>query len=103
MADLIDKDELKESIRKALSIKSLVYLTESEKSLVRLIDFAPTVDAVPVRHGRWIEIDDGDGDCHYECSVCGEAWVLNDGTPADNNMNFCPRCGAEMDGGEKDE
>lgn len=30
---------------------------------------APTVDAVPVVHGRWKEADDGDG---AVCSVCGE-------------------------------
>ena len=60
---------------------------------------APTIEAEPVRHGRWETIEDYDGDCIYRCSVCGEEWTLIAGTPKDNNMNYCPRCGAKMDGG----
>ena len=32
----------------------------------------------------------------YVCSKCGEPWTLIDGTPVENNMNFCPACGAPM-------
>ena len=32
----------------------------------------------------------------FECSECGERWELACGSPADNNLNFCPRCGAEV-------
>lgn len=32
----------------------------------------------------------------YECSKCGKHWLLNDGDPYDNEMNFCPRCGTPM-------
>lgn len=32
----------------------------------------------------------------FECSRCGERWELTCGSPADNNLNFCPRCGAEV-------
>lgn len=54
----------------------------------------------PVKHGYWEEVTDygGWGDTYYRCSVCGEEWYLEDGKPKDNNMNFCPRCGARMDG-----
>lgn len=31
---------------------------------------------------------------------CGATWVLNDGTPADNEMLFCPACGKRVDEGE---
>ena len=52
------------------------------------------------RRGKWEEITEygGWGETHYRCSVCGEEWHLEDGKPADNNMNFCPKCGARMDG-----
>jgi hypothetical protein len=46
---------------------------------------APTIDAVPVVHGRW----DLYG-THYCCSKCLVA--LRDKTP------YCPNCGAKMDG-----
>lgn len=32
----------------------------------------------------------------FECSECGERWELSCGSPVDNNLNFCPRCGAEV-------
>ena len=66
------------------------------------IDDLPAVDVQPVRHGRWNEEspDALDGDSVYVCSVCGETWTLIEGTPLDNNMHYCPNCGAKMDGGE---
>lgn len=32
----------------------------------------------------------------FECSRCGERWELICGSPADNNLGFCPGCGAEV-------
>lgn len=32
----------------------------------------------------------------FECSKCGERWELSCGSPADNHLGFCPRCGAEV-------
>ncbi len=32
----------------------------------------------------------------FECSECGERWELTCGSPADNHLCFCPRCGAEV-------
>ena len=46
--------------------------------------------------GEWKTVEGVDGDEYYECSNCGEPWVLTAGTPKDNNMNFCPNCGADM-------
>lgn len=66
---------------------------------IRITKFATFADVQPVKHGYWEEVTDygGWGDTHYRCSVCGEEWYLEDGKPKDNNMNFCPRCGARMD------
>ena len=60
-------------------------------------DDCPLIELQP--HGRWIEESDYDGDSVYVCSECGETWTLIDGTPQDNNMHYCPKCGAIMDGG----
>lgn len=46
--------------------------------------------------GKWKTVEGYDGDEYYECSNCGEPWFLESGTPKDNNMNFCPNCGADM-------
>ena len=48
--------------------------------------------------GHWIEKDDFDGDTYYDCSECGESFCLIDGTPTDNLYNYCPNCGAKMEG-----
>lgn len=50
--------------------------------------------------GEWIEKDDGFGGVYYDCTACGCSWTTIDGTPFENNMNFCPECGAKMKGGE---
>jgi predicted nucleic acid-binding Zn ribbon protein len=32
----------------------------------------------------------------WECSACDCAWQLMEGSPEDNNMRFCPECGAKI-------
>ena len=29
----------------------------------------------------------------YECSNCKGAWCMGDGTPKENDYNYCPKCG----------
>lgn len=64
-----------------------------------LIERQPTANVVERKKGKWVEEcpDCLDGDSVYVCSVCGETWTLIEGTPKDNNMNYCPNCGAEME------
>ena len=64
-----------------------------------ILQTAPTIEAEPVRHGRWIEQEGYDGDVYYSCSACGCDWICIDGTPEENDMHYCPKCGAKMDGG----
>lgn len=49
--------------------------------------------------GEWIEHDDDWCGAYYTCSVCGCDWTTIDGTPQENNMRYCPECGAKMKGG----
>ena len=55
--------------------------------LLGLIDNAPTVDAVPVVHGHKVD----DGGFYARCSQCDGVLPLC--------ANYCPNCGAKMDGG----
>ena len=50
-----------------------------------------TVDAVPVVHGRWIELEPEIG--LMECNLCGHKIMRA-------TCNYCPNCGARMDGDE---
>ena len=63
-------------------------------SAIEIIENAPTVDAVEVVHGRWLESEG------TVCSVCNKHF-FTDGPLAVANYraNYCPNCGAKMDGG----
>ena len=51
-----------------------------------------TVDAVEVVHGEWVKSNPHNR--FMDCSVCG---FYQDHT----TFNYCPNCGAKMDGGDK--
>lgn len=56
----------------------------------------PAADVAPVKHGHWIEQENWiPDDYYYTCSACGEDYNTIDGTL---DYNFCPNCGAKMDG-----
>lgn len=66
----------------------------------RVLKKIPAADVVPVVHGRW---DDSgrytfpSGDVAVRCTNCGCA--LTESEYHLNNWNYCPVCGAKMDGG----
>lgn len=57
----------------------------------------PTVEAEPVRHGKWKPWDSDGLEDAYECTACGDLFVLIEGTPITNGYKYCPNCGARMD------
>ena len=99
MTRLIDADSLKEGIAelkrspwyKNRMIPSIHAGIKEALEVVELlcIDKEPTIDAVPVRHGKWIVTP-----LYTKCSECGESFMLMP-------QNYCPNCGADMRG-EKD-
>ena len=94
MGRLIDADAFDKRIR--LDVGSCEEeLTEDFKdgisTILEMMKTAPTVDAVPVKHGRWIYHPDwqADGECGYECSECGMG--------SDVDYPYCMLCGARME------
>ena len=72
--------------------------------IVDMLKEAPAIEAEPVRHGKWQLNPNGIYDNNtWVCSVCGEPWMLIDGSPEENFMHYCPQCGARMDGGTDDD
>ena len=98
MTRLIDADALRERMyHDAFETDSDMQKWDSGcwiryKMFENALEEAPTVDAEPVRYGKWLDADDGIG---CTCSICGyDAWA---DTP------FCPNCGAKMDEVKEDE
>ncbi|MCM1315094.1 MAG: Lar family restriction alleviation protein [Prevotella sp.] len=61
-----------------------------------------------VRRGKWKYENYGDFGCVPCCSVCGEPDALSradydysECDNIDNNSDYCPNCGAKMDGGDE--
>lgn len=86
-----------EYIEKEALIKEM---QTSHKPTFAVIAEAPTADVAEVKHGYWIyHLDDlFPAESTQECSICHEE---EDITLC--NDNFCPNCGARMDGKESDE
>ena len=66
-----------------------IFDTYNDYSMVfDTIDNFPTANVAPVRHGCWIECNYG---LTFECSECKY--------PTEYNLtDYCPKCGAKMDG-----
>lgn len=59
-------------------------------SLFQILN-APTIDAVEVVHGKWINKKN----YWYQCSNCRQHYQVIQGSMY---YNYCPNCGAKMDG-----
>lgn len=40
--------------------------------------------------------EDGTEECLWHCSNCNEEWLFYEGTPEDNELKYCPHCGAKV-------
>ena len=115
--DLISRDALKEKIQEIVETEMPIdekWAVGLRHSL-KLIDNAPTVDAIPNEEGyemynkgymsgyemgkkerpkgEWVKNDFHDfgsmGDWDYRCSICGKVYRAE--------YNFCPNCGVKME------
>ena len=92
---LIDADALKAWFFRPYSNEE----SYCNMDVAKAIDDAPTIDAVPVRHGEWIHSVAVQGTTSggvtyyhgYTCSVCG-------GLMGRKGDAYCYNCGARMDG-----
>jgi hypothetical protein len=96
---LIYAEELK------AALKNFVYLTEVSqhsdlvegeniafKKALELLDNAPTVEAEPVRHAKWLPIYYDNQPMICACSLCDRRVINKYDLP-----RYCPTCGAKME------
>ena len=67
--------------------------TIGKKDVINLIINIPAANVAPVRHGRWVPTEAPFMNECEDCSVCGYRTVWG------HRYNYCPNCGAKMDGG----
>ena len=84
MADYIDKQAFLDYMKR----------TDRYFNVKFDIENFPDADVAPVQHGRWEEASDGDG---IVCPFCRTDFctIIYD----TEYFNYCPNCGAKMDGG----
>ena len=74
-------------------------------TLIRYIKRCATVDAVEVVHGHWTSLTECSNAGVY-CSVCNKKVYKEDYAWCNRKnklrSNYCPNCGAKMDGERKD-
>lgn len=101
MSRYIDADELKKELEHRLIAWNEhtkgMFPTYGESNMPSIIDDIPTAEVV--KRGRWIVDrafgnDVMSGEQMVICSVCGKGIFWG-------KQNYCPNCGAKMDGEEE--
>ena len=78
-------------IRDARQNKAIGLCMDDIVDVQRLIYDQPTADVAEVRHGEWEFHDTDENDMVIvKCSACGRKQY--------GGSNYCPNCGAKMDG-----
>ena len=88
---------MKEYIERAQLLKNLGYDEKRRAdvlpgSMFDIVLKEPTADVASVRHGKWID--------NTFCSCCGGFDEDDKGNIIQSFHNYCPACGALMDGKE---
>lgn len=90
MTKLIDKTAAYNALKHEAETHELSFSAEAYDRAARIIDQMPTIEAEPVRHGRWIVRGQ-----EIYCSECNEESLYNP-FGASKFSRFCPNCGADM-------
>lgn len=95
MKDLISRKALLEAMQaKYKRLEEMKQNTPDYADAFTIIDILanelPTIEAASVVHGEWERIPYSYSN-GYRCSCCGQKSI-------EKHWNFCPNCGARMDG-----
>lgn len=72
-----------------------IMIASTLEAVAQMLEVLPAADVQEVKHGEWkldgfVDFDDGTSQVMLKCSVCGTTQgVMTD---------YCPNCGASMDG-----
>ena len=92
---MIDSETLKSRIGELCINNDDLFSAKAYERIIGVIEAVPTIEAKPVRHGRWVK---SDVYTFKKCSECGAVW---DAALCENIFFiYCPRCGSKNGGAE---
>ena len=103
ITDLISKAPALDAIFGCFNILESkdIDMTVARTIVKGVLDAIPPVDATPMIHGRWIKMTGmmpPEYHGHYECSEC--QWHmkgLRNSWTREEELSYCPNCGAKME------
>ena len=96
------KDGRGERMRLVDADKVMKLIPTEEYNARIAIAYAPTVDAVEVKHGHWISVSQTKFEKLFfpqrvfKCSVCHNYLDFDGVNAGRGSANYCPNCGAKM-------
>ena len=107
MSRYIDADKLYELIRtndyRLATINGSIDYGMFTIRIKQAIDEIPTADVAEVRHGKWLTCEEQFPDRKLTKKSNLGVFCNNCHSHADNMTDYCPHCGAKMDGDTNDE
>ena len=100
MSDLIKKRDAIEALN-VIDVYGDGIGFEVLSHAIRDVSLLPTVDAEQVRHGKWVDPEAKRPWFRhhiFKCSVCGNTLDMDGVNAGRGDANYCPNCGAKMDG-----
>ena len=107
MARYIDADKLigwlnsstADTWGKGLGKSWWAHSVKLKDNIIDGIEKMPTADVAEVKHGEWVQqLNPYEDEIH--CSVCGAVFNVIDNCT--ETFDYCPHCGAKMDGERKE-
>lgn len=99
MKKMADYEELIKMLRLEVECDRKIYPQGLPSKDILISAAADAIEELQSKaEGEWIEENGGWDDIYYSCSVCNAAVCTIDGTVVDNGWNYCPECGAKMNG-----
>ena len=101
MAEYIERTAVEEMLENAQIISNGEYCGYCTEDVN--LNSIPAADVVPVVHGKWVKAHWKNSVSCANCSICGFEAYHYDFQGVQKTYNYCPNCGAKMDGEEQDD
>jgi len=98
MAEYIEREAVEKFIEDGLNNQDVAKRFGHDAiEIMAEVYYMPAADVAPVVHGRWVtHYRSGTPVAEGYVSTCCDMWN-------NHKRNYCPSCGAKMDGGDNDE